>query len=86
MMFHEVTFIAEEIHVWAKKGAFGSSSGSLPLRVANRGPSKGRRCLYYVRSIEDLAPNSFTMAVVNVLTAETRPRRSMTRSLWFANR
>ena len=50
MMFHEVTFIAEEIHVWAKKGAFGSSSGSLPLRVANRGPSKGRRCLYYVRS------------------------------------
>ena len=38
--------------------------------------SKRRRCLYYVRSIEDLVPNSFTIVVVNALTAQARPRRS----------
>ena len=29
-------------------------------------------------------PDSFTMFVVNVLTAQTRPSRSMTFSLWSA--
>ena len=60
--------------------------GGLRFGRHGRCESKSRRCLYYVRSIEDLLPNSFTMVVVNALTAQTRPSRSTTFSLWSANR
>ena len=60
--------------------------GGVLLVCDGRFPSKSWRCLCYVRSIEDLVSNSSTMFVVNALTAQTRPRRSMTCSLWSANR